>query len=65
VVRDAVVLPRAQIGRDAVVEGSIVGAGADIGAGSHLSELTVVGDDVVVPAGSALVGATVPQQEPA
>ncbi len=51
---DSAVLPGARVGRDATVEGSIVGYRAELGAGACLSDLTVVGDDCVVPPGAVL-----------
>ncbi|HVN50980.1 MAG TPA: NDP-sugar synthase [Acidimicrobiales bacterium] len=63
VVRDAVVLPDARIARDSLVDGSIVGARATVGAGAVLRELAVVGDDVQVDAGAVLAGVRVPDQD--
>lgn len=61
VVRDAVISAGASVGTGAVVEGSIVGPGACVGAGAKLSELSMVGADEVVAAGTVLVGATAPE----
>jgi len=64
VVRHAVVLPGAHIGADAVVDGSVVGAGAQVGDGARLLDLTVVGDDVVIPPGEQLSEARRPEEDP-
>ncbi len=57
VVRDSVLLPGAVIRGGAVVEHSIVGERAVVGAGTRLSDLTVVGGGAVVDADQQLVGA--------
>ena len=63
IVRDAALLPGAQVGPGAVVERSVVGPRARVGGGARLSELTVVGQDQVVPDGAVLAGAKVPEDE--
>ena len=57
---DSALLPGARVGQGAVVERSIVGYGAEIGARARLSDLSVVGDDVVVPSSAVLNGERVP-----
>lgn len=57
---DSALLPGARVGRGAVVERSIVGYGAEIGARARLSDLSVVGDDIVIPPAAALSGERVP-----
>ncbi|MCY3910942.1 MAG: NDP-sugar synthase [bacterium] len=57
---DSALLPGAQIGPEATVERSIVGYGAEIGARARLSDLSVVGDDVVIPPAAVLIGERVP-----
>ena len=57
---DSALLPGAQIGPEATVERSIVGYGAEIGANARLSDLSVVGDDVVIPPAAVLSGERVP-----
>lgn len=60
VVRGSVVLPGAAVGADAVIDGSIVGPGASVGAGAVVSDLTVLGADAEVAAGTELHGALLP-----
>lgn len=57
---DSALLPGARVDRGAVVERSIVGYGAVIGASARLSDLSVVGDDVVISPAAALSGERVP-----
>lgn len=57
---DSALLPGAKVGPKATVERSIVGYGAEIGASARLSDLSVVGDDVVIPPAAALTGEQVP-----
>lgn len=59
-VTDSALLPGARVDRGAVVERSIVGYGAVIGASARLSDLSVVGDDVVISPAAALSGERVP-----
>ena len=58
-VRDSVLLPGALVREGAVVDHSIVGERAIIGAGTRLSELSVVGGGTTVDARQELVGARV------
>ena len=64
-VRGAVLFDGVVVGEGAVVERSIVGSRSRVGAGARVSGLSVVGGDTVVPDGSELVGASVPEPEPA
>jgi mannose-1-phosphate guanylyltransferase len=57
VVRDSVLLPGALVRGDAVVEHSVVGERAIVGAGTRLSDLTVVGGGTTVDAGQQLTAA--------
>ena len=57
---DSALLPGAQIGPEATVERSIVGYGAEIGARACLSDLSVVGDDIVISPAAVLSGERVP-----
>jgi mannose-1-phosphate guanylyltransferase len=61
-VRGSVVLAGATLRPGAVVHDAIVGPGATIEAGAVLEEGSVIGDDVVVPAGARLSGAHVPEE---
>jgi mannose-1-phosphate guanylyltransferase len=63
-VRDSVVLPGGCVRRGATVEGSVVGARSVIGAGSILTDLCVVGNDIVVADGSRLDHVHVPEEDP-
>jgi mannose-1-phosphate guanylyltransferase len=56
---DSVVLAHAVIGANVVLEHAIIGAGAVIGNGAKLTDYTVVGPDVEVPAGAEISGAQV------
>ena len=60
---NSVVLPGAQIGSGSVICDSIIGAGAFVGQGSRLQELTVVGNEARIEAGTVLVGARVPGED--
>jgi ADP-glucose pyrophosphorylase len=55
-----VLLPGAVVEPDAVIEDSIIGPGATVGTGATLSGLTVIGHDIQIDPGLALVGARVP-----
>ncbi|MGA2520005.1 MAG: NDP-sugar synthase [Acidimicrobiales bacterium] len=63
-VEGSVLLPGAVVAAGARVEGSILGRRAVVSEGCHLAPVTVVGDDVSVPAGSQLVDARVPGTAP-
>ncbi len=58
----SVVLPGASIGPGALVRDSIIGPGATIGADAIVEKGSVIGDDVVVPAGSRVSGRRVPEE---
>ena len=58
---NSVVLPGARIETGSVIADSIIGAGASVGVGSSLQDLTVVGHEVRIEAGSVLVGARIPE----
>jgi mannose-1-phosphate guanylyltransferase len=60
VIDGSVLLADVTVGPGAEVRSSIVGRGARIEAGAVVSDLSVVGDDAVVPSGSRLSGARVP-----
>ena len=62
-VTDSALLPGARVGREAVVERSIVGYGAEIGAGACLRDLSVVGDNTVIPPAADLSGERVPRPD--
>jgi mannose-1-phosphate guanylyltransferase len=62
-VRDSVLLPGTTVEAGAIVEGSVVGVRSVVSRGARLSQLSVVGDDVVVPAGAELEGAHLPDEE--
>ncbi len=57
---DSALLPGALVGRRAVVERSIVGYRAEIGAGACLRDLSVVGDDTAIPPAADLKGERTP-----
>ncbi len=61
-VEHSVLLPGARVGAGARVSGSILGRNCVIAEGCELSPVTVVGDDVVVPAGARLTDARVPAE---
>jgi mannose-1-phosphate guanylyltransferase len=60
IVSGSVVLAGAVVGEGAVVRDSIVGSRARIGPGAVVADGSVLGDDVVVAAGTQLSGARVP-----
>ena len=61
-VEGSVLLPGARVEEGAVVIGSILGRDCVVAGGSTLAPVTVVGDGVVVPTGSALTDARVPAE---
>ncbi len=62
IVSGSVVLPGAVIGAGALVQDAIIGAGTSIGAGAVLDQGTVVGDELVVPAGAHLTAVRIPEE---
>jgi mannose-1-phosphate guanylyltransferase len=60
--RDALILPGASVERGAEVSGSIVGPRSVVGRGASLTDLTVLGEDVVVEPGAQLSAARLPEQ---
>jgi mannose-1-phosphate guanylyltransferase len=60
VVERSVLFAGASVGPGAEVRSSILGRGARIEAGAAVTDLSVVGDEAVVPSGSRLSGARVP-----
>jgi mannose-1-phosphate guanylyltransferase len=63
VIEDSVVMAGVSIGSAVEVRGSILGTGSVIGNGSEITGLSVVGNDVDVPAGSRLGGERMPGPE--
>jgi mannose-1-phosphate guanylyltransferase len=61
VVRDSAILPGAVIRAGASVLGSIVGPRSTIGAGSVLTNMTVIGEDVTIAPNTTLDAARVPE----
>jgi mannose-1-phosphate guanylyltransferase len=61
-VEGSVLLPGARVGAGAVVSGSILGRNSVVAEGCALGAVTVVGDGMVVPAGTRLVDARVPAE---
>ena len=62
IVSGSVVLPGATVGAGALVQDAIIGERASIGAGAVLDQGTVVGDEVVVPAGAHLTAVRIPEE---
>ena len=62
-VTDSVVLAGAEIGEDAVVQGSIVGPGAKIEPGASVLPTSVIGHNATVGAGTTLTDARHPRPE--
>jgi mannose-1-phosphate guanylyltransferase len=62
VVSRSVVFRSAHIGAGALVRDAIIGTRAQVGAGAVLEGGTVVGDDMVVPAGAQLTGVRIPEE---
>jgi mannose-1-phosphate guanylyltransferase len=62
IVSGSVVFADADIGPGALVRDAIIGARAQVGSGAVLDGGTVVGDDVVVPAGAQLSGVRIPEE---
>jgi mannose-1-phosphate guanylyltransferase len=60
----SVLLADAVVEKGAVVQRSIVGAGARVGRGAEVCGLSVLGDGYVVEAGSHLDGARLPASAP-
>lgn len=61
IVSGSVVLADAQIGPGALVTDAIIGARARVGAGAVIDGGSVLGDDVVVPAGTRLTDVRIPE----
>jgi mannose-1-phosphate guanylyltransferase len=57
---DSVVMAGVRVAAGARLERAIVGPGATVGDGARLSELSVIGADTDVPAGSTMVGERLP-----
>ncbi|MDP1819877.1 MAG: NDP-sugar synthase [Acidimicrobiales bacterium] len=60
-VHGSVLFPGARVAAGAVVRGSVVGPRAEVGEGAVVESGSVLGDDVVVPAGARLSEARVPE----
>jgi len=63
IVRNSILMDGVTVGPGVRIHDSIVASGARIGPDSHLSELTVVGSGVQVPAQSQLVGVRLPESD--
>jgi mannose-1-phosphate guanylyltransferase len=63
VVSSSVVLAGAVIGPGARIHDAIIGARAHVGAGASLDGGTVLGDEAVVPDGTQLTGARIPEED--
>jgi mannose-1-phosphate guanylyltransferase len=63
VVSSSVVLAGAVIGPGARIHDAIIGARAHVGAGAALDGGTVLGDEAVVPDGTQLTGARIPEED--
>ncbi len=61
-VSGSLLLPGAVIGAGALVQDAIIGERAQVGAGAVLDQGTVVGDEVVVPAGVHLTDVRIPEE---
>lgn len=61
VVRDSVILPGATVGAGAHIVGSIVASEARIGPDARITDLSVIGAGVELPAGVQLTGVSVPE----
>jgi mannose-1-phosphate guanylyltransferase len=62
-ITESVVLPGARIGNDVTLDRSVVGANAVVGDGARLTGVSVVGDNLEVPAGTSLDGEKVSPPE--
>jgi len=60
---DAILLSGAILGEGAVVERSIIGPGAVIGAGAKVTDLSVLGEGVVIESGTSVGAARLPSDE--
>ena len=63
IVRNSILMDGVTVGPGVRIHDSIVASGARIGPDSHLSELTVVGSGVQVPAQSQLIGVRLPESD--
>jgi mannose-1-phosphate guanylyltransferase len=59
-VERALVMDGARVGRAAIIRDSIIGAGAVVGDGALIEGLSILGDGVVVEAGTAVTGQLFP-----
>jgi NDP-sugar pyrophosphorylase family protein len=64
VVEGSVLLPGSRVGPGATVQRSVLGSRAVVGVGARVVGVSVVGDDVVIPAYAHLHGARVPDGPP-
>lgn len=62
IVSGSVLLPGAMIGAGALVQDAIIGEGASIGDGAVVDHGTVVGDEILVPAGAHLTAVRIPEE---
>jgi mannose-1-phosphate guanylyltransferase len=60
-VRDSVLLPGVSVGEGSTIEGSILGNNVTVGAGTHIRNLSVIGDGVEIPAGVTIDGESISQ----
>ena len=63
VVRNSVLMDGVTIGPGVRIHDSIIATGARVGPDSHISEISVVGTGVELPARSELVGARIPESD--
>jgi NDP-sugar pyrophosphorylase family protein len=63
IVRNSILMDGVTIGPGVRIHDSIIASGARVGPDSHISELTVVGAGVEVPAQSELTGARLPESD--
>jgi mannose-1-phosphate guanylyltransferase len=63
IIRNSIVMDGVTVGPGVRIHDSIIASGARIGPDSHISELTVIGAGIQVPAQSELSGARLPESE--
>ena len=63
IIRNSIVMNGVTVGPGVRIHDSIIASGARIGPDSHISELTVIGAGIQVPAQSKLSGARLPESE--
>ena len=63
VLRDSIIMEAAAIAKDVLVDGSVIGPRASVGAGAKITGMSIVGDAVSVAAGRLVDGSKIPMSD--